>query len=132
MRNLISASELPPEAVGYVVDPYLPEGELAVLDGWPGVGNTWSAAEVSRGEEPNRVLYLSTEESPEKVVVPRLIAMEATLDRVMVIRPGRDIGGVAELGIYLDAMPEARLVVLDNVLDWLASNIIRTAEVREH
>lgn len=76
---LVYMSDVKPEDVEWVWNPYIPKGKLTLLEGDPGVGKTWLALQlatsVSRGNpfldqdgspgvrrEPGKVLYLSAED----------------------------------------------------------------------
>lgn len=97
--RLVPASEIVPIETRYIVEPYLPRGEATWLEGITKTGKTMVAidliARLTRGDvlpptnariERGRAAILTCEDSPERTIVPRLIAAEADLDRVTIIR----------------------------------------------
>lgn len=97
--RLVPASEIVPVETRYVVEPYVPRGEATWLEGITKTGKTMVAidliARLTRGDllpptsariERGRAVILTCEDSPERTIVPRLIAAEADLDRVTIIR----------------------------------------------
>jgi hypothetical protein len=97
--RLVPASGIVPVETRYVVEPYVPRGEATWLEGITKTGKTMVAidliARLTRGDilpptsariERGRAVILTCEDSPERTIVPRLIAAEADLDRVKLIR----------------------------------------------
>lgn len=92
------ASQFAPETAEYLVSPYLPRGMVSILGGVSGAGKTSLAldlcARLTVGKSlpfapepdapaaPCRVLYLTAENDPNKVLRPRAEAMGADLDRL--------------------------------------------------
>ena len=103
MFNLLETrtyNEFPPEPVGWLWEPYLARGKLAVLDGDPGIGKTLLAldlaARLSRGgplpggkslDRPHTTLLLTADDPAADTVRPRLEAAGADLDRVFAAFP---------------------------------------------
>lgn len=90
--TLRTASTVEAKRVRWLVKGWLPIGAITVMAGMPGTGKStisidW-AARVTRGDlgdgmvAPRDVLIYSTEDAKEQVIVPRLIAAGADLDRV--------------------------------------------------
>jgi hypothetical protein len=123
-------NEFPPEPVGWLWEPYLARGKLAVLDGDPGVGKTLLAldlaARLSRGaplpdgkplDRPHTTLLLTADDPAADTVRPRLEAAGADLDRVFAAFPRKFL--TFRLPENLDALEvivrerHADLVVLD-------------------
>ncbi len=97
--DLISASTIVPVETTYVLGPYVPRGEVTWIEGTTKSGKTMAALDViargTRGErhpltdEPilaQRAAILTCEDSPDRTIIPRLIAAGATLDRVLIVR----------------------------------------------
>lgn len=84
-------SKVNKQDVHYLLEPYLPQGEVSILAGVSGVGKTWLAlawaAAVSNGTmtgEERCVYYFTTENSAAAVLRPRLEALGANLDNIFV------------------------------------------------
>jgi hypothetical protein len=123
-------NEFPPEPVGWLWEPYLARGKLAVLDGDPGIGKTLLAldlaARLSRGgplpdgktlDRPHTTLLLTADDPAADTIRPRLEAAGADLDRVFAVVPRKFLS--FRLPENLDALEaivrerRADLVVLD-------------------
>lgn len=79
----------------YLCEPYLPRGMITILAGVAGQGKTtlalWLASQVSNGSltpdgVPGTVFYFTMENDESIVLRPRLEAMGARLDRIVVQR----------------------------------------------
>lgn len=133
---VISAADVSPRAVEWLMPSRVPVGMLTLLAGDPDLGkSTFScllAAQVSRGElgPAGRVLIANAEDSPDATLVPRLIAAGADLQAVgfpLLRRYGTTEGltlpdDVAKLSVCLDREP-ARLLVVDPLGAHLPSNV---------
>ncbi len=128
-------------------------GSLALLGGREGVGKSifayQLAADITRGRlpgehhgSPRSVYVIATEDSWEHTIVPRLIAAEADLTRVFVVRVKTDDGAestlslptdIAALGEQIGQTGDVALVILDPLMSRLASNLDthKDAEVRK-
>jgi hypothetical protein len=105
---LTPASAIRPERLRWLWQGWLPLRSLAVLAGPPGLGKStvlgaWVAAQVSRGAlpgdrftQPQHVLVASAEDDRPSIVVPRLMAHDADLERVHRMRV-RDADGTGLL-----------------------------------
>lgn len=86
------ASGLRPEALDWLWFPRIAIGMITLLVGVPGLGKTllalWLAAELTRGRlpdalsDPADVVIASAEDHKRAVLVPRLKALDADMDRV--------------------------------------------------
>lgn len=92
---LQTIASVQPREAEYLAEPYLPRGMITILAGHAGQGKTtlalWLASHVSNGDlmpggKPGNVYYFTTENDESIVLRPRLEAMDARLDRVMVMR----------------------------------------------
>ena len=90
---LQTIASVQPREAEYLAEPYLPRGMITILAGHAGQGKTtlalWLASHVSNGDlmpggKPGNVYYFTTENDESIVLRPRLEAMDARLDRVMV------------------------------------------------
>jgi RecA-family ATPase len=85
----VSASSLMPKPIDWFWPGRVPFGAVTVLAGPPGLGKSLLtlklAADLTKGRQcgaPGDALLLSAEDAREQVVLPRLIAAGADLDRV--------------------------------------------------
>src|SRR5260370_1942084 len=94
-------SEIPPSSVSWLVPFWLPRGKLVILDGNPGMGKSLITldlcARVTTGRsffadvpdsEPAHVVLLNSEDSGADIVLPRLKALDADVDRVYIFHQG--------------------------------------------
>lgn len=122
----VRASEVAIEQVRFLVPDWVPLGALTLLCGDPGLGKSTWTCEVAAGTttgrygEPARVLMANAEDGAGHVIVPRLAAAGADLQRVELFTVP-DAGGersftipddVARLERHVQACG-ARLVVID-------------------
>lgn len=152
--ELISAASIEPERVAWLWPGYLARGKIHVLAGSPGVGKTTLAlaiaATISSGgrwpdgarAERGRVLIWSGEDDPADVLVPRLVAAGADLDRVHFVGPLRTIVDGSERRVAfdpahdLDALADAirnsppRLLLIDPLVSAIAGDSHKNSEVR--
>ena len=122
----VRASEVAIEQVRFLVPDRVPLGALTLLCGDPGLGkSTWTcavAAGTTQGHygEPARVLMANAEDGAAHVIVPRLAAAGAELERVELFtvpdadgeRPFTVPDDIARLERHVQACG-ARLVVID-------------------
>lgn len=144
--KLINASSVVPKAIHWFWFPYIPRGCVTIMFGIGGIGKshvTWDiVARASSGEKmpgqkrdrkPQKVLMLSAEDDPERVLVPGLIQQEARLRNIAFpVGPLHlDEAGCKKLeAAVLDF--GAELVVIDPVVAYMGSGIDmwRANEVR--
>lgn len=150
------ASDVEPEAVEFLWDPYLPLRKLTLLEGDPGEGKTWVAlalaAAITQGRgllgtdgqpldlgEPGRVLYMTYEDGLEDTIRPRLDLLGAHPGRVAVLEGVEDpaTGDVApitlrDLDVIAQAVEDtnAVLVVVDPIQSYMATDMNDAAKVR--
>jgi hypothetical protein len=143
---LTRASDVEPEAVSWLWTERLPLHDLAVLAGEPGLGKSTTTAElaarVSRGEldgglrgEPHDVLIATAEDHFASVVLGRLMAAGADLDRVRHIHvadPGSDgllalpddVGDIEKaLADLAAAGTPAALLIIDPVAAFISTGV---------
>lgn len=106
-------NEVETEKTQWIWPGYIPAGKLTLLAGDPGMGKSTMVgdliARISKGtflpsgqrSITGTSLIASAEDSPEDTIIPRLIACEANLKRVGVIREVRDDEGPKGESRYL-------------------------------
>lgn len=130
----------------------LPVGMLALLGGQPGVGKSqmavWLTAKVTRGSlpgeyfgKPRNVVVVATEDDWEMVILPRLDAAGADLDRVIHVEARTKDGEHALISLPHDtealeqvlADEDFGLLVLDPLISRLSGGLDthKDAEVRQ-
>ncbi len=99
---VVRLSDVEPEEVSWLWEPYIPLGKLTILEGDPGIGKTWAAlaitASVTAGcglpgpdgrpgfrIEANRVVYLTAEDGLADTLRPRLDAVGADVNLVLAL-----------------------------------------------
>jgi len=152
--RLIRASDIEPQAIKWLWPPRIPLGMLALFAGDPKIGKSLSAvaiiAAVSRGAPlpldreplvPASVILMSAEDDTARVIVPRLKAAGADLDRVhileSIILPGSTLtdgerkpptterpptilaGDIAHIEEAAAQLGDCKLIVIDPVTAYL-------------
>jgi hypothetical protein len=85
--DLLTLAEVKPAPQDWLWEPYLPAGMLAMLSGDPGSGTTYLALAIAAAlTRKARVLYLSAENSPERVVRTRFDALGGNPQRFHLLR----------------------------------------------
>lgn len=96
--SLVLSSSIAPVETRFVVAPYIPRGEATWIEGVTKSGKTMVlcdiVARITRGElfptgapiDRGRAAILTCEDSPERTIIPRLIAAGADLSRVSIVR----------------------------------------------
>jgi len=139
--RLLCASQLTPENVEWFEDGLIPLRVVTLVAGVDGVGKSTilytKAALATRGELPGafygtpvNVVIASVEDHPQSVILPRLIAAGADLDRVHIIKVEVDgLDGEINLPDDLPAVSEAvasveaRLLIIDPLIAYMPLNI---------
>jgi hypothetical protein len=99
--SLVRASDISMEMVDYLHDPLIPLRVTTLVVGLDGVGKSTvlytMAAQATRGLLPGHfrgvpvdAVIASSEDHPGSVIVPRLVAARADLDRVHIVKVRRD------------------------------------------
>lgn len=152
VRRLVvhRASEIRPRPVTWLWDGRMALGSLSLLAGREGLGKStlaaWIVARITRGQlpgnlhgSPKSAIIAATEDSWEHTLVPRLMAADADLDRVLRVEVAtaegfttglhlpHDIGRVKTLAQHEDVA----LMVLDPLMSRLDSlDTHKDSEVR--
>ncbi len=145
---IINMADLEPEEVDWLWPDRIPRGELTIIVGVPGVAKSilthYMASRITRGERwpdgalapSGSVLLITSEDSPTKTIVPRLIAAEADVSKVnlVTLKRGRNKSGqvveemltladVAAIKQALDHAPDCVLLVIDPIGDYLGGRL---------
>lgn len=149
------AADIETKSINWFWDQRIPADSLSLLIGMPNAGkSTWTmdvAARVSTGVQwpigdqrnvpTGSVLILSAEDGPEQIIVPRLRAAQADLNKVHIVeavqRDGRrsgvdvatDAGLLARL---MDRLGDVKLIIVDPLDSYIGGNtdIFRGNEAR--
>jgi hypothetical protein len=143
------ASEVEPQDVDWLWEPWLPYGMLTMLDGDPGIGKSFLALEIAarisvgspmpplsiqHDAVPRRgVVLVMPEDDNAKTIIPRLIALGADRSRIVVISKMFDASaedGIAWLEEAANAV-DACLVVFDPLLTYLGGEKSDTHKDRD-
>ncbi len=149
---LIRGDSVTPEALRWLWDGWLAAGKFHVLAGQPGTGKTTLAlafaATVSSGgrwpdgtrAEPGNVLIWSGEDDAKDVLVPRLRAMNADMERIFFVGtvqvggesrafdPATDLPALAH---KLLSIGGARLLIVDPIVSAVSGDSHKNAETRD-
>jgi RecA/RadA recombinase len=156
--KLTPLSEVQPEEVSWLWEPYLPFGKVSIVEGDPGLGKTFLAlalaAAVSNGwpligkdggmshvVDQGKVLYLTAEDGLADTLRPRLDKMGADVSNVIAldgkIIPGKDevtLVSLLDVDILRNALIEVKptLIIIDPIQAYLGPgiNMSRAEEVR--
>lgn len=156
--DIVCLSDVHPEAVIWLWEPYIPCGKLTLLEGDPSIGKTFVALAwasiASRGNpwpdakdgslrgrnEPADVLYMTAEDGLADTIRPRLDAMGADVSRIHCLVGGRGIDGtpcgvsLSDLDILGAALTKVRpvLLIVDPIQAFLGAKVDmhRANEVR--
>jgi len=152
--ELLRASDIAPEPIGWVWPGYLARSKLHVLAGAPGTGKTALSiammASITSGNPfpdgtsiptTGDVVIWSGEDGIEDTLVPRLIAAGANRERVQIVSgtidgdgmrrpfdPSRDL---SRLTVALAKCTNLSLVVIDSLVSVTTGNSHKNAETRK-
>lgn len=154
---MVKFSDIEPEDVSWLWEPYIPLKKLTMLEGDPGQGKTYLmlaiAAAITQGYSlPNQhgrvppptmdwgtVLYMSAEDDLADTLVPRAITTGAEPSRILSVKGWSSGGDVevfsfAHLSLLKEAIGDikARLVIIDPLQGFIGEkvDVHRTNEVR--
>lgn len=132
-----------PKTVSWLWPEVLPAGMFVTLVSEEGVGKStlagWLAAKITRGGhwpndgqvDPGRVIWLSSEESPDYILAPRFIANGADLKKIIPGPEDFDTKDVYKLDSICAAHPDVKLIVMDPVTNYITGNENSNIDVRE-
>jgi hypothetical protein len=97
--NMIRASAVPPQNVTWLWEGHLPGNSLEMLAGLPDAGKSQIQCQYvasvtagrpwpdgANGQAPRNVIMLTAEDTLKDILIPRLIAANANLDRVHILK----------------------------------------------
>jgi hypothetical protein len=153
--ELICAEQIQPLAIAWIWYGWLAIGKFHTLAGAPGTGKThlalFMAAVVSTGGLGGRcwpdgtfapkgnVVIWSGEDGIEDTIIPRLIAADADMSRVFIIRGTRENGRPRPFDFAKDLeglrqeicrIGDVRLVIIDSIVQAVAGDSNKNSEVR--
>jgi hypothetical protein len=141
LMRLQAASQLRSEPLPWLWPGRLALGQLAMLDGDPGLGKSYLAldlcARLSTGRPlpdgqdlggAGSAIVLNVEDSGPDILLPRLRALSADLDRIFLLGDNELEGPLrlpGQTGLLDDALnrTKARLVVLDPLVSFLDASV---------
>ncbi len=147
--ELVRMSDVEPEDVQWLWEPYIPAGKITLMEGDPGDGKTWVAIQIAacvsagyplpdpatgRSEikmEPGSVIYMTAEDGLADTIRPRLDAAGADSTRVYMLTGSRDEEGrlqgvtLSDIRIIEQAIQELKpcLMVADPIQAYLGSKV---------
>lgn len=152
--HIITASDIKPTAINWLWHEWLPMGKLTLLAGVGGCGKTNVALNIasviSNGaffpdgtpcNQQGKVLIYSTEDDPNDVLVPRLLANGANLKNVFILNGRINERGErepfnAELDLdnllaYIQQTSDLRLIIIDPIVSLVNGDTSDNAKVRQ-
>lgn len=152
--EVIPASDIKPIAINWLWREWLPMGKLTLLAGVGGCGKTNVALNIasviSNGgffpdgspcNQQGKVLIYSTEDDPNDVLIPRLLANGANLKNVFILNGRINEHGErepfnAELDLdsllaYIQQTRDLRLIVIDPIVSLVNGDTSDNAKVRQ-
>ena len=155
--ELTCAAEIPPQPINWLWNGWIAAGKFHILAGAPGTGKTTIAlnlaATVSNGglgqgscswpgqsfAPKGKVLIWSGEDGIEDTIVPRLIAADANMQNVHVIRGANENNrprpfdfkrDLAHLSNQISQMGGVLVVFVDSIVEAVAGDSNKNSEVR--
>lgn len=130
----ICLADVPPESPRFLAAPYVPVGAVTLLEGDPGAGKSYVAADLGAaissgrslelepasaaprrpaGRRGRAVLYVTTEDQPT-TLRERFLAQDADLERVLLLRHAFSVKDLSPL-VRLIKKHDPALVVIDPI-----------------
>jgi len=139
--NVKRSSSITPEVINWLWPNRIPFGKLTLFVGHPGVGKgmatMYITACTTRGQgwhdcpninAPAEVIIVSSEDAAKDTLVPRLMAANADLDKVLIVSDVANEKGVKDftldtdipaLRTLLEANPDVKVVIIDPIMNHL-------------
>lgn len=132
--KVVCLSDVEAEEIEWLWKPFIPVGEFTIIEGIEGLGKSWIgcalACAVADGKrlpfsddqpiEASNVLMLSAEDSLSHTVKPRLLSMQANLDRIFALDEVFSLDNPKDL-IRFEAVIaeyEPKLVIIDPLFSY--------------
>jgi hypothetical protein len=141
--NMRRASSIPPEVISWLWPDRIPLGKLTMFAGHPGVGKgmatMYVAACTTRGtgwkdgkntNAPSEVIIVSSEDAAGDTLIPRLMAADADMDKVIILDDVSSAKGekaftldtdIPALRKVLESNPDIKLVIIDPIMNHLGA-----------
>ncbi len=151
--NLINGTDIKMRPITWLWDMWLPSGKLTMLGGAGGTGKTTLALGLaatittggifpdhSRYCGKSNVLIWSSEDDPEDVLMPRLVAMGADKTRIYILKGSiedgqkRAFNPVADIEMLKQSITEiggVALIIIDPIVGMVKGNMNNANEVRQ-
>lgn len=151
--NLINGADIKMRPITWLWDMWLPSGKLTMLGGAGGTGKTTLALGLastittggifpdhSRYCGKSNVLIWSSEDDPEDVLMPRLMAMGADRTRIYILTGSTEDGKrrgfdpVADIEVLKQAINNVggvALIIIDPIVGMVKGNMNNANEVRQ-
>ena len=150
--SLICAKNIDPEPIDWIWEGYLAKGKLHIIAGKPASGKTTIAIElaaiISRGgnfpdgsiSPDGHILFWSTEDSISDVLIPRLMAAGANMERIHFVdkfsqndisRPFDPSKDMLELEKSAKRVGKASLLVLDPIVTAVKGDSHNNSDTRK-
>jgi len=149
---LVKASEMNPRPIDWLWDGWIAKGKLHLIGGVAGTGKTTLSLDLASqitngGEFPDGqrakigdVVMWTGEDDPEDTLTPRLMAMNANLEKLHFIRglnDGRNIvpfnpaTDMTELETRLESIRDLKLLIIDPIVAVTTGDSNNNAETRK-
>jgi DNA repair protein RadA/Sms len=128
-------SEIEAREIKWLWQPLIPFNFFTLCDGLEGVGKTFLLQNVAANAATRGIstLWLSNEDSPELILKPRFINMDADCTRIHMLDDGFtfDLRGIAALRSAIE-LYDAKLIVIDPLFSFTGrTDINNQADVRK-
>lgn len=132
-KRTMKADQVTVEAVDWLWPTYIPNSMVSLITGDPEAGKGWVtmaiAAAITTGtplpggkkREPQRVLFLSAEDSPKHVLVPRLMKQGADLSLISIYPKGFNLTAPAGKEMLKEMIRETEpaLIFIDPITGYM-------------
>jgi hypothetical protein len=146
---LVPLESIERHEVQFLINPYIPRGEITLLDGNPGIGKSWVWMAFVAGltgskscpvpydhtaRQDCRVVILTSEDDPNKTLRPRLEALGAGLPLISIAKVGENFSATAAdleavRPLVTQAAPD--LVVIDPLTLWITTTTTDTDKAEQ-
>lgn len=149
---LVKASEMKPRPINWIWDGWLASGKIHLIGGIAGTGKTTIslaiASCITNGEklpdgtipETGEIVMWTGEDDPEDTLTPRLMAMNADLNKVHFVRgysdgnkerPFNPSTNMVQLEEKLKSLKNIKLLIIDPIVAVVANDSHNNGDVRQ-